>query len=160
MTVPVGSGGIAPGHDRRRARFIRNDIVAELDYSPWIVATRVRRCAAFLNSQRYIPCHVPNANFPPEIGIETVDPANTALICAGYDQIPPRNKKRGDGGGGYHIIASLCGVPILDVFGGEFVEGVNHIFPDVGIPISTSIIWVQGGSILVDGERCGGVLDE
>jgi hypothetical protein len=55
-----------------------------LAYSPWIVATNVRRWELFRNSQRYIPCHVPRANLPPDIGTETLVPVNTDLICAGY----------------------------------------------------------------------------
>lgn len=130
-------------------------ILLQLSHSPWIVATRVRRCAAFLNSQRYIPCHVPIANFPPEIGIETLDPANTALICAGYNQ--PREKA---GWGWDHIITSLCVVSIMGVFGGEFVERIDHILPDICIPVSSVNPSARAVGLLVDGEGGGGMLDE
>ena len=64
-------------------------------YSPWIVAINVLRCELVRNSQRYIPCHVPKANLPAEIGTETLVPVNTDLICAGYTQLQPNQKSEG-----------------------------------------------------------------
>ena len=51
-------------------------------FSPCIVATTFLVCLISRNSKYHMPCHVPVANFPFEIGIETLEPTRAALICA------------------------------------------------------------------------------
>ena len=51
-------------------------------FSPCIVAMTFRRCFPSRNSKNHIPCHVPNANRPSVIGIETLAPISEDLICA------------------------------------------------------------------------------
>ena len=46
------------------------------------------RVAFVLNSQRNIPCQVPKAGRPSMIGMLTVDPERTLLICAGISSGP------------------------------------------------------------------------
>ena len=51
-------------------------------FSPCIVAMTFLRCFPSLNSKNHIPCHVPKANLPSVIGIETLAPMSEDLICA------------------------------------------------------------------------------
>ena len=101
--------------------------VTNFFYSPWIVATSVLRCAAFLNSHKYIPCQVPNANFPPEIGMVTLVPVSTVLTCAGWISLLLADT--------YHIITPLSIVSVICFFWSKFIQCVNHILSYICIPI-------------------------
>ena len=51
-------------------------------FSPCIVASTFLLCFMFLNSKNHIPCHVPVANFPFEIGMLTLAPMSDDFMCA------------------------------------------------------------------------------
>jgi hypothetical protein len=51
-------------------------------FSPWIVATTFRECLLARNSKYQIPCHVPVASLPFEMGTVTLAPMSADLICA------------------------------------------------------------------------------
>ena len=51
-------------------------------FSPCIVASTFLLCFPFLNSRNHMPCHVPVASFPLEIGMLTLAPMSDDLICA------------------------------------------------------------------------------
>lgn len=49
-------------------------------FSPWIVATTLRECFEVLNSRYHIPCQVPVATLPFEMGTVTLAPIKADLI--------------------------------------------------------------------------------
>lgn len=51
-------------------------------FSPCIVAKTFLLCFAFLNSRNHMPCQVPVANLPFEIGMLTLAPMSDDLMCA------------------------------------------------------------------------------
>lgn len=61
-------------------------------FSPWIVAITFLVCLLARNSRYQMPCHVPVANLPFEMGIVTDAPIRADLMCAcavtKYQQLP------------------------------------------------------------------------
>ena len=54
-------------------------------------------------------------------------------------------------GRGYHVIAPLRVVSVICFFGSEFVECVNHVFADIGVPVSNcqwQFVWEETRSVL------------
>lgn len=115
-----------------------------------MVATTLRECRLVRNSRNQIPCHVPVASLPFEMGIFTDVPTRADLIWACLSkhlqqELNWRTTNR-------HIVLALGRVSIqipLAIRRGNAVQRVTHVSADIVVPV---FVQREGAASVLDEE--------